>query len=441
MDNITQIDINKIFPHPQNPRKNLGDLSELIESIKVNGLFQNLTVVPKPDGDPDEYLAVIGNRRLTASKKAGLSVLPCFISDMSHKQQVATMLAENLQRNDLTLIEQAEGFQMMLDLGESVNEIATSTGFSVTTVRKRVKLLELDRERLEKSVQRGATLDDIAKLETIKDPELRNKVLESIGTANFAYALKAAVNSEEEKVKRAVIITELNTFAEEIDESSTKNLSRIKWIQTSGNAEFEKPADADTRSYFYVIASYGYITLYAEPTSEETEKSAALLEANMKNQIKEAQLSQIAGRAFELRYDFIKNLNGIKALSAMIKNISAFAVFTMLSSGWNDSMDETIIAEMLGIELDEEDCFTFGSLADQLKSSPGRVLLVTAYANCGDSSRAKYHNWGGTYTENDDLDNLYKFLETFGYELSDEEKAYKDGTHELFANEDIAVAA
>lgn len=54
------------------------------------------------------------------------------------------MLLENMQRSDLTVYEQAQGFQMMLDLGESISDISEKTGFSETTVRRRVKLLELD---------------------------------------------------------------------------------------------------------------------------------------------------------------------------------------------------------------------------------------------------------------------------------------------------------
>ena len=103
---------------------------------------------------------------------------------MDKKTQVATMLLENIQRNDLTVYEQAQGFQMMLNLGETVSDISEKTGFSETTVRRRTKLLELDQEEFKKSTERGATLMDYAKLEKIKDINLRNEVLAKIGTNN-----------------------------------------------------------------------------------------------------------------------------------------------------------------------------------------------------------------------------------------------------------------
>ena len=114
MNTITMIPIEQLLHHPENPRKDLGDLTELAESIKVNGIMQNLTVVPVDDGI---YNVVIGNRRMEAAKLAGLAEVPCVISEMDYKTQISTMLMENMQRQDLTVYEQAQGFQMMMDLG------------------------------------------------------------------------------------------------------------------------------------------------------------------------------------------------------------------------------------------------------------------------------------------------------------------------------------
>ena len=88
------------------------------------------------------------------------------------------MLLENLMREDLTVMEQVNGIQMMLDLGETVKDIAEQTGFSEATIYRRTKLLELDQEALRESMNRGATLMDYAELDKIKDSELRNSVLQ-----------------------------------------------------------------------------------------------------------------------------------------------------------------------------------------------------------------------------------------------------------------------
>lgn len=107
---LVMLPVDRLHPHPDNPRKALGDLTELAESIKANGIFQNLTVVPDdPTSSYTTFTVIIGHRRLAAAKLAGLTSVPCVITEMSPDEQVATMLAENMQRNDLSVYEQAIG--------------------------------------------------------------------------------------------------------------------------------------------------------------------------------------------------------------------------------------------------------------------------------------------------------------------------------------------
>ncbi len=214
MPELQYIEVSKIYPHPDNPRKNLGDIQELSDSIKANGVLQNLTVVPMSNG---QYTVVIGHRRLAAAKKAGLSVVPCVAMEMTPQEQVRTMLMENIQRSDLTVYEQAQGFQMMLDMGETVESIAKDCGFSQSTVRRRVRLLELDADKFKKSEARGATLQDYAQLEKIETPELNNKALDAIGTANFRDVLKKAIEEEKNLRRMAQWETDLEAFALKIE--------------------------------------------------------------------------------------------------------------------------------------------------------------------------------------------------------------------------------
>ena len=111
--NITMIPTSKIYSHPLNPRTDLGDITELTDSIKAMGILQNLTVVPYSpvdhagltitDGDgSDCYVVVVGNRRHAAGQQAKLAELPCAISNMDIKEQIRTMQVENLMREGLT---------------------------------------------------------------------------------------------------------------------------------------------------------------------------------------------------------------------------------------------------------------------------------------------------------------------------------------------------
>lgn len=115
---ITFIPVGRLLAHPENPRKDLGDLTELTDSIRTKGILQNLTVVPvDADNLYTSYTVVIGHRRLAAAKAAGLESVPCVVTSMSYQEQIETMLLENMQRNDLTVYEQALGFQQLSLLG------------------------------------------------------------------------------------------------------------------------------------------------------------------------------------------------------------------------------------------------------------------------------------------------------------------------------------
>lgn len=208
---IVGIPAEKIWQHPDNPRKDLGDLAELTESIKKNGIMQNLTVVPGHwEGDgawkEDGYTLINGHRRCAAAKAAGMAELPCRIArGLSYKEQVAMMLEENMQRNDLTIWEQANGFQMMLDLGETEEKIAEKTGFSKTTIRHRLNIAKLDQDELRKKEQDDSfqlTLKDLYELEKIKDVGTRDKVLkESSDSRQLVWKAKEAARAEKRREK------------------------------------------------------------------------------------------------------------------------------------------------------------------------------------------------------------------------------------------------
>ena len=123
----TTISIDNLKNHPRNIRKTYGDLKELTASIKEKGVLQNLVVVPDPKNE-GKYLVVAGNCRLRAAKKAGLTELECVIAEMSEQEQVLTMLVENMQRNGLSIAEEAAGIQMCLeDFGMKVADVAKAT--------------------------------------------------------------------------------------------------------------------------------------------------------------------------------------------------------------------------------------------------------------------------------------------------------------------------
>lgn len=210
---IVTIGLEHIHPHPDNPRKDLGDLTELAESIKKNGIMQNLTVIPK-EGEPGEYITIIGHRRSAAAKLAGVTEAPCrVVEGMTDKEQMSTMLEENMQRNDLTIWEQAQGFQMMLDLGETEDTIAEKTGFSKKTIRHRLNIAKLDSKTLmEKERQDGyqLSLTDLYELEKIKDVKKMDhqqmgQFCQNLYKAGHADGMKDAEGLTESEVRDVIL--------------------------------------------------------------------------------------------------------------------------------------------------------------------------------------------------------------------------------------------
>ena len=145
-----EIDIRKIEPNRNQPRKQFDEdaIEELAESIKQFGVIQPLIVKKKGD----YYEIIAGERRWRASKKAGLKKVPVIIKNYDEKEILKISLIENLQREDLNPIEEAQAYQKLKeDYGLKQDEIAASVSKSRTAITNTMRLLKLD-ERVQKMV-------------------------------------------------------------------------------------------------------------------------------------------------------------------------------------------------------------------------------------------------------------------------------------------------
>ena len=135
------IPIQKIAPNPEQPRVEIGDLSELTSSIQQNGVLEPLLVKPNGDGT---WMIIAGERRWRAANLAGLSEVPCIEFDIDEKTIAEIALIENLQRKDLTIWEEADGLAYLSEkFGYTHEEIAKKIGKSRTTVTESMALASL----------------------------------------------------------------------------------------------------------------------------------------------------------------------------------------------------------------------------------------------------------------------------------------------------------
>ncbi|OAQ21609.1 ParB/RepB/Spo0J family partition protein [Thermosulfurimonas dismutans] len=140
---LRTVSISAILPSPFQPRRNFSEesLAELAASIKSRGLLQPLLV---REIAPGTYELVAGERRLRAAKMAGLSEVPVLIKHFSDEEALSVALIENLQREDLNPLEEAEGYRRLIDeFGLSQEEIARRVGKDRSTVANALRLLKL----------------------------------------------------------------------------------------------------------------------------------------------------------------------------------------------------------------------------------------------------------------------------------------------------------
>jgi ParB family chromosome partitioning protein len=190
---IESMPVDLIDPHPHNPRRILGDLTGLAASIREAGVLQNLTLVPQPD-NPDRYWPVMGHRRHAAAQLAELEDVPAVIrEDIPLGDQIAMMIAENVHRDEISAVEEAAGYQDMLDQGLKVAAIVQKTGRNERTVTARIRLNKLPVDAREKVHSHEATLEDAAKLDAfVRHPKIMEKLVKALGTSNFRWAIEDA---------------------------------------------------------------------------------------------------------------------------------------------------------------------------------------------------------------------------------------------------------
>lgn len=205
MTTVYSLPLADIRPHPHNPRQDLGDLTELADSIRSQGVLQPITVVPDPDA-PTGYVCLLGHRRHAAAALADQQLIPAMIrSDLTESQQLVAMGVENVQRSDLTPVEEATWLQGLLDLGEvKRSQLSKITGMAKSTVSSRLKLAHLPAAAKAKVHEGQATLEEALQL---ADADLPADVVEDLttrlGTPSFRWEMENAQRAAKAAADRA----------------------------------------------------------------------------------------------------------------------------------------------------------------------------------------------------------------------------------------------
>jgi len=163
---IRMISIDKIDPSPHQARTELGDIEELMASIKEKGILQPI-IVREKDG---RYEIIAGERRCVAAKNVGLKDVPCIEMNVSDNEAMEIALIENLQRKDLGVFEEADGLNALVDMyGYSHKEISEKIGKARSTITEIISISKIPREIRnmceEFSIKSRSTIIELAKQE------------------------------------------------------------------------------------------------------------------------------------------------------------------------------------------------------------------------------------------------------------------------------------
>ncbi|RSK34437.1 ParB/RepB/Spo0J family partition protein [Bhargavaea beijingensis] len=239
-EQVEQIDLKLLKPNPYQPRKVFEEesLKELTESIREHGILQPIIVRKRGR----KYEIVVGERRFRASGKAGLESVPAVVRDMTDQQMMELAILENLQREDLNPVEEAEAYKQLMDaLGLTQEQLAFRLGKSRPHIANHLRLLSLPEEvramlsdgRL--SMGHGRALLGLKNKKQI-EPVAQKTAADSLNVRQLealVQRMNEDVPRETKKEKKDIFITEKETelrdfFGTSVNIRKTKNRGKIE---------------------------------------------------------------------------------------------------------------------------------------------------------------------------------------------------------------------
>ena len=236
-----ELPIYKVEPNPDQPRREFDEveLQALADSISVHGVIQPLTVREMPNG---YYQIIAGERRWRAARMAGLSDIPVVVIEADDKKAMELALIENLQRQDLNPVEEALGYQtLMEEYGLTQEDTAQQVGKSRSAVANTLRLLALTSEVLEMLKRGELTAGHARAILSLKSEKKQLEAAKKIIALSLSVrqAETLCKNMNKEPVEKPPVTFEVNYVAE-CEKSLSKHLGRgVKIINGKRKGRFE----------------------------------------------------------------------------------------------------------------------------------------------------------------------------------------------------------
>ena len=233
MSQLIEIDINQIIANPYQPRTTFdkGALTELSQSILENGLIQPIVVRESLSG---KYEIVAGERRFKAACMAGYQKVPCIVQEYTDLQSAQIALIENIQRENLTPIEEAEAFQSLIDMtGMTQQELAVKVGKTQSTIANKLRLLKLpetvknalkERKLTERHARAMLSITDQQVIDEITRKVIENKMTVSETEKAVKEEMKAHKKTSKVMVLSQSVKIALNTIKQAVNMIRMSNI-------------------------------------------------------------------------------------------------------------------------------------------------------------------------------------------------------------------------
>ena len=261
---VTSLPLREIEPDPEQPRKTFDEtaLAELSQSIAENGLLQPIAVRPKKAGPG--YIIIAGERRWRAARMAGLDEVPVLVKEVTDEQAAALALIENLQREDLDPIEEAEGCQQLMDKYGLTQEVAAKRlGKSRSALANTLRLLALP-DPVREQVRTGKLSTGHAKaLLGLPDASLIEAAAEQVEAKGMNVRQTEALcrrlsrppkapKPAEDAFTRPKIATELEAALKDVTGSEV----RIQYKEGRGTLQIDFYSDAQLSRFAELLGQY-----------------------------------------------------------------------------------------------------------------------------------------------------------------------------------------
>lgn len=233
---VVTLRLSEIEPNRNQPRTNFDEdaLAELADSIAKHGLIQPIVVRPTSSG---VYQIVAGERRWRACRMADLQEVPVVIKELDDQKYYEIALIENLQREDLNAVEEAQGYRTLINTyGLTQEQVAESVGKSRSAVTNSLRLLNLNKDALEVLKNGQITAGHARAILAAGDTEIAAEMLKAAIAGASVRELEAMAKAQA-KVKKVTPPTAKNNFYSEVEISLKNELGRKVNVKSKGNGK------------------------------------------------------------------------------------------------------------------------------------------------------------------------------------------------------------